>query len=165
MPRPQAGLDSVETAFRGCGAVRRPFPLLLVLLEAALAAAIVGTLAGTDRQNRSTGPESPVAAYVAAVAREDLAGALDQLLPELQEGAAPFVGWELGNRYTILESAVRTVSLLDRLAGKAVGSPTVVVTLEIQGEAGARWRATEELPVGFAEGRWYLQKPPLQPQR
>ncbi len=140
-------------------------PLFLVLLLAALASAIVGGGFWRDRESRLGGPEAPVVAYSAALERKDLAGALDQLAPEIRQQSASFVRWQLGNSYTILESAVRGTSVLDQLTGES-GRPTeVVVTLEIQEmESGkAPWRTTQELPVGLVSGRWYLLKPPLEP--
>ena len=140
---------------------RPPLALLLALALTALAAVVVVAGALLDRADRSVGPESPLLAYAAAVEEEDLASALDQLVPELRESSESFVAWELGNRYTILESVVRSGSLLDRLTGKDVGNPRVVVSMEIGGKGQAPWRAVEELPVRQIGARWYLLKVPL----
>lgn len=139
-----------------------PLPLCLVLAEAALAATIVVVGAWLDRDTRPRGPESPLFAYAAAIEREDLEGALDQLVPLARTEAAPFVAWEMGNRYTVLESAVRTGSLLDRLAGGETPQTRLVVTIEIESKGIGSWRANEELAVERIGDRWYLQKPPLQ---
>lgn len=135
--------------------------LLLVAALAALSSAIVAVGAWSDQAGRSAGPELPVAAYAAAVGREDLQGALEQLAPELREVATSFVAWELGNRYTILASVVRTEPLLDRLLSGSDGQPRVVVIMEIETVGQPPWRATEELPVRQRDGRWYLLKVPL----
>ena len=139
-----------------------PLPLYVVLAEAALAATIVVAGAWLDRESRPRGPESPLFAYVAAIRREDLEEALDQLVPAARADAEPFVAWEMGNRYTVLESAVRTGSLLDRLAGGETPRTRLVVSMEIESKGMGSWRANEELPVERIGDRWYLQKPPLQ---
>ena len=123
----------------------------------------IAVLEWKDRADRSSGPEAPVVLYGAAVGRQDLKGALDQLIPEARPASASFVAWQLGNRYTILESAVRSNSVLDRLLGRPDVGTTVVVTLEVQEEGGPVWRTTEEIPVVSRDGRWYLRRPPLMP--
>lgn len=101
-------------------------------------------------------------AYFGSVERGDLNGALARLAPELRERSRAFVEWQLGNRYAILESAVRGDSLMDRLAGWADGATSVVVTMEIEGKGNPRWRTTEEFPVRRADGQWLLAKTPLE---
>lgn len=142
---------------------RRSAALLasLVLLLIAGAAVLVG--AWSDRGSRSSGPEGPVTAYASAIGHADLGGALDQLLPGLRDRSSSFVQWQLGNRYNILESAVRTSSPMDQILGRAnVDRAIVVVTMEIEGKGNPRWRTTEELPVERVDGRWYLAKTPLE---
>ncbi len=143
----------------------RPFSLYLVLLLGALVAVAVAAGSWADRDARTRGPEAPVTAYVAAIGQKDLGAAQDQLAPEIRDRSASFVKMQLGNRYTILESAVRGNSLLDRLTGHSIDYAEVVVTVEVQElETGnPPWRTTEGLPVGLIGGRWYLLKPPLQP--
>ncbi|GEM_PF-1403992 len=135
--------------------------LLLSLALLSLLAAVVVLGAWADRAERSSGPELSLLAYASAVAREDLSGALDCLAPPLRERAAPFVEHQLGNRYTVLESVVRTESAASRLLGGDAGMARVVVVMEIQ-EADATWRTTQDLPVQQADGRWLLLKVPLQ---
>ncbi len=137
--------------------------LLLSLTLLGLLAAIMVFGVWTDRADRSSGPELPVVAYASAVAQEDLSAALDCLIPSLRQTAAPFVEHQLGNSYTILESVVRTEPAGGRLLGGGPGTTRVVVVMEIR-EADATWRATQELPVQQVEGRWLLQKVPLQPK-
>ncbi len=139
-----------------------PILLWLVVLQAAVAAALIAAGFWMDREARGAGPEAPVVAYAASLARGDLPGALEQLAPETREASSSFVQWQLGNRHSILESAVRGDSPLDRLLGKSSGATRVVAMLEILEAGKEPWRATEELPVKFADGRWYLLKPPLQ---
>jgi len=137
--------------------------IALVLAEAALAAAVIATGSWMDRGSRGIGPEAPVEAYAAALAREDLQGALQQLDPAIRANAASFVEWQLGNRYRILESAVRTPSALDRLTGAVRTDTAVAVTMEIHESGQASWQATAELKVEQLDGHWYLLRPPLQP--
>jgi hypothetical protein len=141
--------------------------LLLALVAGLLAmtALAVGAGAWIDRTSRAQGPEAALAAYSSAVADHDLPLALEQLIPEAREAAAPFVEWELGNRYVVLESAIRSASVLERWSGggAAGGEARIAVVLEIQPVTGDRWRATEEIPATQVGDRWYLSKPPLQP--
>lgn len=138
-------------------------PILLVATLATLALLVVVVGSWTDRVGRSTGPELPLYEYAGAIGREDLEKALQQLAIQLRSPAISFVAWELGNRYTILESAVHTDSLMDQLLGRAHGRTKLVVVLEIETVGQAPWRATEELPVQKIDGRWYLLKAPLSP--
>ncbi|MHB0869510.1 MAG: hypothetical protein ACYC5J_08650 [Chloroflexota bacterium] len=140
-----------------------PLYLHLVLVLGAVAATAVVAGFWFDRQSGAAGPEDPVVAYVSAIGRHELSPALAQLAPEIQEKSTPFVEHQLGNRYTILESAVRGDSLMDRLSGRPDGGTRVAVTMEILELGRATWRATEELPVERRDGRWYLLKPPLTP--
>lgn len=142
-----------------------PLYLCLVLTLGAMAAAAVVAGFWFDRQSRAAGPEDPVVAYVSAIGRQELSPALAQLAPEVREKSAPFVEHQLGNSYTILESAVRGDSLVDRLTGKASGGVRVAVTMEIREMGKAPWRASGELPVEQRNGRWYLLKPPLMPDQ
>ncbi|HEX2923192.1 MAG TPA: hypothetical protein VHS28_04100 [Chloroflexota bacterium] len=137
--------------------------IALVLAEIAVAAALVVAGGWTDRASRSTGPESPVNAYASSLAREDLQGALHALAPGERQRSTSFVEWQLGNRYHILESSVRSPSILDRITGGGQNTTTVAVTMEIQEAGNAPWRASEELKVGQIDGRWYLLRPPLEP--
>lgn len=140
-----------------------PLYLYLVLILGAMAATAVAAGFWFDRQSSAAGPEDPVVAYVSAIGRQELSPALAQLAPEIQEKSAPFVEHQLGNRYAILESAVRGDSLLDRLSGRPGGVTRVAVTMEITELGQTTWRASEELPVEQRDGRWYLLKPPLEP--
>lgn len=141
----------------------RPLLTLLLLAEAALAITVVVAASWIDRAGRSLGPESALLAYATAVAQRDLDGAIEQLDPAIRSRATSFVAWQLGNRYEIRERVVRTPSMLDRLAGQGTVQPQVVAMIEVFCEDGARWRATEELPMSFVDGGWRLLKPPLQP--
>ena len=135
----------------------------VMLAEASIAVAVVGVGAWTDRLSRPEGPESVLTTYATAVRRHELDVALAQLAPQIREEAAPFVAWQLGNRYLFLESALRTASVLDLLTGRDTVQSKVIVTMEVDAEDGTRWRTTEEIPVQHIEGRWYLMKAPLQP--
>ncbi len=130
-----------------------------------MVAGMLTVLAGewADRAARSTGPEEPVVAYAAAIESGNLAGALQQLKPDLREKSASFVAWQLGNRYDILESAVQTSSPIDQLLGKGDNTrATVVVTMQIEGKGNPTWRTTEEMPVQLVDGHWLLAKTPLE---
>lgn len=140
--------------------------ILFVLAAGLVTIAMLAVAAGawTDRASRSQGPEASLAAYSSAVLERDLHLALQQLAPETREGAASFVEWELGNRYVVLESAIRSASALQRWTGESAGDTVrIAVVLEIQPAVGDRWRTTEEIPAVREGERWYLLKPPLRP--
>ncbi len=69
----------------------------------------------------------------------------------------------MGNRYHLLESAVRTDSLVDRILGRSdPTAATVVVVLEVEGKGNPTWRAVQEIPARLVGGKWLLEKPPLE---
>ena len=140
-----------------------PRRIALVLVEMLLVAVVVLAGAWSDRAARANGPEAALAEYASAVHRHDLEGALGQVAPEIRSSSAQFVQWQLGNSYTLLESAVRGPSIIEGLRGGGEQETTIVVTVDIQEEGGARWRTTEELPVIQSDGRWYLSRPLLLP--
>ncbi len=142
---------------------RRPVSLFLVMGLVAVVIVIVVLGFLSDRETRARGPESPVIAYASAVERSDLQQALDQLAPNIRQRSTSFVQWQLGNRYTILDSAVRGQPLLDRILNRPAGQTEVVVTVKIKESNGTTWQTTEGWPVAFIDGRWFLQRPPLQP--
>jgi hypothetical protein len=137
--------------------------IALVLAELAIATALIVGGGWADRGSRANGPEAPVNEYAAALSREDLHGALQALVPAERDRASSFVEYQLGNRYVILESAVRSPSILNRIAGTGRAETTVAVTMEIQESGNAPWRSSQELGVAQIDGRWYLLRPPLEP--
>ena len=69
----------------------------------------------------------------------------------------------MGNRYRVLESAVRGASVLDKLTrGSGDAVAIVVVSLEIEGKGNPTWSAIEEVTARLEDGRWLLVKPPLE---
>jgi len=140
------------------------FVLALSLIIISSAVVLVGFW--IDRSARSDGPEAPLFRYSEAVAGRDLQSALAQLAPEIRDRSKGFVEEQLGNRYTILASAVRGPSLLDRLLSGEATATRVTATIEVlELESNTPpWRATEEIPVVPSGGRWYLLKPPLRPE-
>jgi len=143
----------------------KPLPLHLVMLLGTISAVVIVIGFWADRSARAEGPESPLNTYATALGRGDLAGAIDQLAPDVRSQSLPFVQMQLGNRYTILESAVRGPSLLDRWWGRSTDDISVAATIEVQEAQTGNppWRITDEFPVEQIAGRWYLLKPPLEP--
>lgn len=133
------------------------------MVELLLVAVVVLAAAWSDRVARASGPEAALAEYASAVRQHDLEGALSQVAPESRSASAQFVQWQLGNSYTILESAIRGPSIIEGVRGGAEQETTVVVTVDVQEEGGAQWPTTEELPVSQSSGRWYLARPLLLP--
>ncbi len=140
---------------------RQALAAVIVLWVAA--AGLVGAGAWSDRASRSSGPEASVLAYASAVERSDLDAALAELVPSVREPSSSWVAWQMGNRYRILESAVRSNSLLDGVLGRADPSvATVVVVMEVEGKGNPTWRAVIEVPARLVDGQWLLTKPPLE---
>jgi hypothetical protein len=138
--------------------------VVVALLWTAGAAAVAGG-ALADARGRASGPDAPLRTYLLAVTNEDLAAALDEILPATRAAATPFVAEQLGNEYRVLGLGVRQPSLLDRLLGGGVSDRALItVHLDVTLITGETWRATTHVPVVHAPDGWYLEHPPLQPQ-
>lgn len=132
--------------------------LALLLLLLAGAAVLLGQLA--DRAQRPI--EGAIAAYFAAVTREDLAAALEHVVPERRAELAPAIANQLGNRYRVLGVAVRAPSLAHRLIAGAAGEPAAaVIQVDVTNPAGETWRASTVVRLRHEAGRWLLRDVPL----
>jgi hypothetical protein len=130
------------------------YPALLLLAVAGLAA-IVGPLLET----RQRAPEGIARAYLAAVAGDDLEGALATIDPERREALREQVAWQLRNRYEIVTLVLGRPSAADALTGRESRAAWVTVLADVTTVAGDRWRSTSTAPLVQRDGVWYLTRP------
>jgi hypothetical protein len=130
------------------------YPALLLLAVAGLAA-IVGPLLET----RQRAPEGIARAYLAAVAGDDLEGALATIDPERREALREQVAWQLRNRYAIVTLVLGRPSAADALTGRESRAAWVTVLADVTTVAGDRWRSTSTAPLVQRDGVWYLTRP------
>jgi hypothetical protein len=135
-------------------AVSRLYPALLLLAVAGLA-----TLVGPLMETRQRAPEGIARAYLSAVERDDLEGALATIDPERREALREQVAWQLRNRYAIVTLVLGRPSELDALTGRESRAAWVTVLADVTTVAGDRWRSTSTAPLVQRDGVWYLTRP------
>ena len=109
--------------------------------------------------------ESTVSRYAQAISSNDPDTALAEIAPDRRSLHRGFVLNQLGNVYVVRVVAVRTPSLLERVAHPAARGPVeVTVVLDVDpGDPLAYYQPTTRVPVEEVDGRWYLSAPLLQP--
>lgn len=135
---------------------------LIGVLLALSALAIVGVEVA-DRAEASV--ESSVRRYAAGVTNSDLDAALAEIAPDQRERWTDWVRGQLGNVYDVRGIAVRSPSILERLAQRLAGGPREVTTvLDVDREYPDEfYQPTTRVPVEQFQGRWYLAAPLLAP--
>ena len=133
---------------------------LIGVLLALSALAIVG-FEVADRAEASV--ESSVRRYAAGVTNSDLDAALAEIAPDQRERWTDWVRGQLGNVYDVRGIAVRSPSILERLAQRLAGGPREVTTvLDVDREYPDEfYQPTTRVPVEQFQGRWYLAAPLL----
>jgi hypothetical protein len=128
---------------------------LIGVLLALSALAIVG-FEVADRAEASV--ESSVRRYAAGVTNSDLDAAMAEIAPDQRERWTDWVRGQLGNVYDVRGIAVRSPSILERLAQRPAGGPREVTTVLDE-----FYQPTTRVPVEQFQGRWYLAAPLLAP--
>jgi hypothetical protein len=128
-------------------------PLVLLVIAATLA--VFGPVWETSQR----APEGTARAYLAAVARGDLEGALETLAPDARGAARERVALQLGNRYRIETLVLGRPSVLDRLLARPVPPAWATVTGEVTTTDGQRWKSTSTAELVQVDGAWYLTRP------
>ena len=131
--------------------------LALGLLAVCAAVALLGPLWEAGRR----GPELSVRAYLAAVERDDLVGALETIAPEARPAVEERVANQLGNRYRVEVVALGTPSLLARALGAPDTHARATVLAEVAPRVGGPWKSTSVVELVRLDGRWYLVEPPF----
>ncbi len=131
--------------------------LALGLLAACGFAALVGPLV----ESRHRQPEVSVRAYLEAVERGNLAGALETIAPEARAESVERVANQLGNRYRVDVVALATPSLLARASGAPDTTARTTILAEVEPRAGERWKSTSVVTLLRLDNRWYLAEPPF----
>ena len=129
--------------------------IALVLLIASAGVAV----AGPAWESRRRAPKATVHAYLDAVERRDLDGALAQLAPDGREAQREQVARQLGNRYRVESLVLGAPSLADRLLGRPRPPVWAVVAAEITPAVGERWTSSSTAELVERDGRWYLARP------
>jgi len=128
----------------------------MFLVVAALVA-VLGPLWETGQR----GPEGTTRAYLAAVERGDLEGALATLAPEARESARERVALQLGNRYAIETLVLGRPSVVDRLLARPLPPAWATVLATVSTASGERWKSTSTTELVELGGTWYLTAPPF----
>ncbi|MCC7368520.1 MAG: hypothetical protein IT306_08860 [Chloroflexi bacterium] len=126
---------------------------------ALLVIAGIVALAGPVLEARQRGPEGPARAYLAAVERGDVDGALGLIDPAAREALRERVTLQQRNRYAIGALVLGRPSVWDRLTGRVLPAAWVTVTADVTTIAGDRWSSTSTAPVVERDGVWYLAGP------
>ena len=125
--RRAAGADSLD-ARRGAW----------ILLALATLAAVVGPL----WEARQRAPEGTVRAYLAAVERRDLDGALAELAPDVRVAEREAVARQLGNGYRVESLVLGAPSVADRMLGRPGPPAWAVVAAEVVPTVGESWKSS-----------------------
>lgn len=126
----------------------------MLLIIAALVAVV-----GPAWESRRRAPEGVARAYLAAVERGDLDGALAELAPDAREAQRERVALQLGNSYRVESLVLGAPSVADRLLGRPGPPAWVVMAAEITPAVGAGWRSSSTAAFVEQDGRWYLARP------
>ena len=132
----------------------------LGLLAIGWAALGVGLVADARRGS----PDATIREYLADLEGRRVEEALAALEPGVRDRWRDFLEFQQFNRYALVSIAVRSPSLLEVLtAGVAWQATQATVVADIVEPSGVRWRGSTVVPVRYAEGRWYLARPPFAP--
>jgi hypothetical protein len=127
----------------------------------AITALAIGGIQLTDRAEASV--EGSVRRYAAAVTNSDVDAAMAEIAPDQRERWTDWVRGQLGNVYDVRGIAVRSPSLLERVARRLPGGPREVTTvLDVDRDYPDEfYQPTTRVPVEQFDGRWYLAAPLL----
>jgi hypothetical protein len=131
------------------------------LALALLGLCAVVALVGPAFESRQRAPEQTVRAYLAAVERQDLDGALEMLVHEAREPEHDRVELQLGSRYAIQVLALGGPSVVDRVLGASPEAAHATVLAEVTPVSGERWRSTTVVQMVSRGGVWYLLSAPF----
>ncbi len=131
--------------------------LALGLLAACAFAALIGPLV----EARQRQPELSVRAYLQAVERGDLAGALETIAPTARAESVERVADQLGNSYRVDVVALAAPSLLARARGTPDTTARTSILAVVEPRIGERWKSTSTVDLIRLDNRWYLTEPPF----
>ena len=131
------------------------YSVAIVLVTVSAIVAVVGPV----WEARRRAPEAVARAYLAAVERGDLDGALAQFAPDAREAQREGVARQLGNRYRVQSLVLGAPSVIDRLVGRPRPAAWAVVAAEIAPVVGERWQSSSTADFVERDGRWYLLRP------
>jgi hypothetical protein len=146
-------VDTLFTFAHTSSVSRNRLAILLLALSAIVAS--IGPLIET----RQRAPEGIARAYLAAVERGDVDGALATLDPAQREAQRERVALQVRNRYAIVTLVLGRPSLLDLATGREVPAAWVTVLANVTTLAGDHWQSTSTAPLVERDGTWYLTRP------
>jgi hypothetical protein len=121
-------------------------------------------VAGLWADARRGSPEPAIRRYLADLEAHRVEAALAALQPEVRERSRDFLEFQQFNRYEVVSIAVRSPSLLAvATAGLPWRATQATLVADIVEPSGVRWRGSTLIDLSYAEGRWYLAKPPFAP--
>src|SRR5438445_182089 len=105
----------------------------------------------------------PAPRYAAAVTNSHLDAAMAEIAPDQRERWTDWVRGQLGNVYDVRGIAVRSPSILERVAQRMPGGPREVTTVMDVDRAypDEFYQPSTRVPVEQFDGRWYLAAPLL----
>jgi hypothetical protein len=131
---------------------------VLALLGATALLAFLGPLV----EGRDRSAERAVRGYLEAIQTRDVTAALENLDPSTRSQWRIFAEHQAGDRFRLIGVAVQREPML---AGMRLwGRPrSVTVTADLEGKGGERWQATSHIEGYLDAGRWFLDRPPFDP--
>lgn len=113
---------------------------------------------------RRGSPEPALRQYLADLEAHRLAEASAALEPAERQRWRDFLDFQQFNRYAVVSIAVRSPSLLDVVTSARPWQATAATLVaDITEPSGTRWRGSTVVGLRFADGRWYLDRPPFAP--
>lgn len=113
---------------------------------------------------RRGSPEPALRRYLADLEGHRVPEAAAALEPSERARWADFLDFQQFNRYEVVSIAVRSPSLLEVAGtGRAWRATEATLVADITEPSGTRWRGSTVVGLRFADGRWYLDRPPFAP--
>ena len=113
---------------------------------------------------RRPSPEPTVRRYLDDLENHRLAEASAALEPSDRQHWDDFLGFQQFNRYSVVSIAVRSPSLLEvATTGRPWLATRATLVADITEPSGTRWRGSTLVDLRYADGRWYLARPPFAP--
>ena len=119
---------------------------------------------GVWADGRRGSPEPALRQYLDDLENHRLAEASAAIEPDERQRWSDFLDFQQFNRYAVVSIAVRSPSLLDVVArGQAWQANKATLVADIVEPSGVRWRGSTVVGLRYADGRWYLERPPFAP--
>jgi hypothetical protein len=119
---------------------------------------------GLWADGRRGSPEPALRQYLEDLQNHRLAEASAAIEPGERQRWDDFLDFQQFNHYTVVSIAVRSPSLLDVAThGGGWRADEATLVADIVEPSGVRWRGSTVVGLRYADGRWYLERPPFAP--